>query len=326
MCRKFLVSLLFLLAVVSLLALPIACGPAAPTGPQVLRVNIAGEPATIDPNRASWSTERTIIMQVFEGLLGFNQDLSLRPIGAREIPTVANKGISADGMTYTFKLKPNVTWSYGKKVTAKDYENSFKRLFDPDLAAEYTSFYFDIVGGEASYTAADKDAAAKKQLRDAVGVKAIDETTLEIKLASPRPTFLQLMALWPVYPVREDIITQFGDKWLEPPNYIGNGPFLLAEWVHEDHITLKKNPDYWGTKAKLDEIQMKMITDVNAQFAAYQNNEIDISEVPAGTEKATMEDPVLGKEILRHAELTTFGFQFNVSKPPFDNKKLRQAL
>jgi len=326
MCRKFLVSLLFLLAVVSLLALPIACGPAAPTGPQVLRVNIAGEPATIDPNRASWSTERTIIMQVFEGLLGFNQDLSLRPIGAREIPTVANKGISADGLTYTFKLKPNVTWSDGKKVTAKDYEYSIKRLFDPDLAAEYTSFYFDIVGGEASYTAADKDAAAKKQLRDAVGVKAIDETTLEIKLASPRPTFLQLMALWPVYPVREDIITQFGDKWIEPPNYIGNGPFLLAEWVHEDHITLKKNPDYWGTKAKLDEIQVKMITDVNAQFAAYKNNELDISEIPAGTEKSTMSDPVLSKEILRYAELVTFGFQFNVSTAPFDNKKLRQAL
>jgi len=326
MSRKFLVSLLFLTTVLSLLTLPIACGPAAPATPQVLRVSLVGEPATIDPNRASWSTERSVIMQVFEGLLGFNQDLSLRAIGAQEIPAVANKGISDDGKTYTFKLKSNVTWSDGKKVTAQDYEYSIKRIFDPDLAAEYTSFYFDIVGGEAYYTAADKDAAAKKQLRDAIGVKAIDETTLEIKLSAPRPTFLQLMALWPVYPVREDIITKFGDKWIEPPNYIGNGPFLLTEWAHEDHITLKKNPDYWGTKAKLDEIQMKMITDVNAQFAAYQNNEIDMSLVPAGTEKATMEDPVLGKEILRHAELTTFGFQFNVSKPPFDNKKLRQAL
>ncbi len=326
MCRKFLVSLLFLTTVLSLLIFPAGCGPAAPAESQVLRVNIAGEPSTIDPNRASWSTERSVIMQVFEGLLGFNQDLSLRPIGAREIPTVANKGISDDGKTYTFKLKSNVTWSDGKKVTAKDYEYSIKRLFDPDLAAEYTSFYFDIVGGEAYYTAADKDAATKNQLRNAVGVKAVDDTTLEIKLAAPRPTFLQLMALWPVYPVREDIITQFGDKWIEPPNYIGNGPFLLTEWAHDDHITLKKNPDYWGTKAKLDEIQMKMISDINAQFAAYQNNELDISGVPAGTEKSTMADPVLSKEILRYAELVTFGFQFNVSKAPFDNKKLRQAL
>ena len=326
MDMKFVTRLLLLITVISLIVLPTACGPVATAAPQVLRVNLAGEPATIDPNRASWSTERTVIMQVFEGLLGFNQDLTLRPVGASAIPTLANKGISADGKTYTFKLKPNVTWSDGKKVTAKDYEYSIKRLFDPDLAAEYTSFYFDITGGKAYYSAAKESAEAKAGLKSKVEVKAVDDTTLEIKLDNARPTFLQLMALWPVYPVREDLVTQFGDKWIEPPNYIGNGPFVLTEWVHEDHITLKKNANYWGTKAKLDEIQLKMITDVNAQFAAYKNNEIDMSLVPAGTEKATMADPALSKEILRHAELTTFGFQFNVSKPPFDNKNLRKAL
>ncbi len=321
--RKFIYLLVTLVTL--LLAFTSACTQ-APTGPQVLRVNLAGEPATIDPNAASWSTQRTIIMQVFEGLLGFNQDLSLRAIVAREIPTVANKGISADGKTYTFKLKTNVTWSDGKKVTAKDFEYSIKRMLNPELAAEYASFYFDIVGGEAYFSAGDKDAATKKQLRDAVGVKALDDSTLEIKLAQPRPTFLQLMALWPVYPVREDLITQFAEKWTEPPNYIGNGPYLLTEWVHQDHITLKINPKYWGTKAKLDEIQVKMITDANAALAAYKNNELDITAVPAGTEKATMADPVLSKEIVRYNELTTFAFQFNVATPPYDNKKLRQAL
>ncbi|MBI4283013.1 MAG: peptide ABC transporter substrate-binding protein [Chloroflexi bacterium] len=326
MSSKFFIRLFVPLAAILLLVLPTACGPAAPTTPQVLRVNLAGEPATIDPNRASWSTERSVIVAVFEGLLGFNQDLTLKAVGAQEIPTVANKGISADGKTYTFKLKPNVTWSDGKKVTAKDYEYSIKRLFDPDLAAKYTSFYYDIAGGKDYYSATKQDAATKKQLRDAVGVKALDDTTLEIKLSTPRPTFLQLMALWPVYPVREDIITKSSGNWTEPASYIGNGPFLLTEWVHQDHITLKKNPNYWGTKPKLDEIRMKMITDVNAQFAAYKNNELDISEVPAGTEKATMADPVLSKEILRYPELVTFGFQFNVATSPFDNKKLRQAL
>jgi oligopeptide transport system substrate-binding protein len=325
MVKKVLTLLFFLVVITSLIALP-ACSSSTSGAPQVLRANIAGEPAQIDPNRASWSTERTVIMQVFEGLLGFNQDLTLRAIGATEIPTVANKGISADGKTYTFKLNSKVTWSDGKKVTAKDYEYTIKRLFDPALAAEYTSFYFDIVGGEAYYSAADADAAAKTQFRDAVGVKAIDDTTLEIKLSAPRPTFLQLMALWPVYPIREDIVTQFGDKWTEPPNYIGNGQFLLKEWMHEDHITLVKNPDYWGKKPKLDEIVYKMITDVNSEFAAYQNNELDISNVPAGTEKTVLADPVLGKEVLRYAELTTFAFQFNVKVAPFDNVNLRKAL
>ncbi len=297
-----------------------------PAVPQILRVNIAGEPAQIDPNRASWSTERTVIMQVFEGLLGFNQDLTLRAIGAKEIPTVGNGGISVDGKTYTFTLRPEVTWSDGKKVTAKDYEYSIKRLFDPINAAEYASFYFDIVGSEDYFTSADKDAATQASLKAAIGVKAINDTTLEIKLNAPRPTFLQLMALWPVYPIREDIVTQYGDTWTEPPHYIGNGPFLMTEWVHSDHIKLVKNPNYWGTKAKLDEIWLKMITDVNAEFAAYQNNELDIAQVPAGTEQSVMNDPSLSPEILRYAELVTFAFQFNVTVPPFDNVNLRRAL
>jgi oligopeptide transport system substrate-binding protein len=325
---------LFLCLVTAILTFATSCGnttdtpgQTVPSGvPQILRVNIAGEPNNIDPNRASWSTERTVIMQVFEGLLGFKQDLSLTAVVAKEIPTVGNKGISADGKTYTFKLKNNVTWSDGKKVTAKDFEYSIKRLFSPDLAAEYTSFFFDIVGGEEYYTAGDKDAAAKDQLRDAIGVKAVDDTTLEIKLKQARPTFLQLMALWPVYPLREDIISQYGEKWTEPPNYVGNGPFIMTEWVHQDHITMKANPNYWGTKPKLTEITMKMITDANASLAAYRNNELDISAVPAGTEKATLADSVLGPQIVRYAELVTFGPQFNVTVAPFDNKLVRQAL
>ncbi len=324
MIKKILTLLFSLTVIASLVILPACSG--APSGPQVLTVNIAGEPSQIDPNRASWSTERTVIMQVFEGLLGFNQDLTLRAIGATEIPTLGNGGISADGKTYTFKLNPDVTWSDGKKVTTADYVYSIKRLFDPVNAAEYASFYFNIVGGEAYYSAADQDEAAKLALQDAIGVKALDATTLEIKLINAQPTFLQLMALWPVYPVREDIITQYGDKWTEPPNYIGNGAFLMTEWVHSDHITLVKNPNYWGEKAKLDKLTLNMITDANALFAAYQNNEVDISGVPAGTEKTVMADAALSPQILRFAELTTFAFQFNVAVAPFDNKNLRKAL
>jgi oligopeptide transport system substrate-binding protein len=324
MTKKVLTLVFSLLMIFSLIAAP-SCS-STPAAAQVLRANIAGEPAQIDPNRASWSTERTVIMQVFEGLLGFNQDLTLRAIGASEIPTVANKGISADGKIYTFKLNSKVTWSDGKKVTAKDYEYSIKRMLSPDLAAEYSSFYFDIVGSSEYYSAVEADAAAKTALRDAVGVKATDDNTLTITLNAPRPTFLQLMALWPVYPVRQDIIEKFGEKWTEPPNYIGNGPFLMTEWVHSDHITLVKNDKYWGTKAKLDSVTLKMITDINAEFAAYQNNELDIAAVAAGTEKSTIADPVLGKQILRYAELVTFGYQFNLATPPFDNKNLRKAI
>lgn len=257
-------------------------------------------------------------MQCFRGLLGFNQDLSLMADTAREIPTVENGGISKDGLVFTFKLKPEVKWSDGKPVTAKDYVYSVKRFLAPELAAEYASFYYDIKGAEA-YNAG-------KGKADDLGVKAIDDYTLQFTLERPRFTFLQLMALWPVLPLREDIITKFGDKWTEPPNYIGNGPFILKEWVHQDHLTFEKNPNYWGTPAKLDKIVLKMITDDKVEFAGFQNNELELSRVPVGHEAVVMADPVMSKLLVRYAELTTFAFQFNVTKPPFDNKLVRQAL
>jgi len=300
----------------------------APTtqAPMKFTVNLAGEPAQIDPNRASWAAERTVIMQVFDGLLGFNQDLTLKAVVAEAIPTVANGGISADGKTYTFKIKSAATWSDNTKVTAQQFEYSIKRMLSPELACEYASFYFIIKGGEAYYSATTATAAEKTALKAAVGVKAVDAATLQITLEAGLPTFLQLMALWPVYPVREDKITAFGDKWTDPPNYVGNGAFLLKEWVHQDHMTFVPNPNYWGTKPKLTEITYKMITDVNAAFAAYKNNELDITAPPGGTEKTVLADPILSKEVVRYAELVTFAMQFNVTMAPFNNVKVRQAF
>ena len=297
-----------------------------PTTAQELNLNLAGEPAQIDPNRASWAAERSVISQVFEGLLGFDKTLTVIPVVAKELPTVANKGISSDGKTYTFNLKNNVTWSDGTKVMAKDFAYSIVRMLDPDLATEYASFYYPIAGAEAYNGAGTKTAAEKAALKAAVGVKATGDYTLQVTLGDAYPVFLQLMSLWPVYPVREDVITAQGDKWTEAGNYIGNGPFILTEWVHQDHMTFAQNPKYWGTKPKLTKITYKMITDANAALAAYKNGELDMSGVPVGTEKATMGDASLSPEIVRNADLTTFAFQFNVHVAPYDNLNLRKAI
>jgi oligopeptide transport system substrate-binding protein len=293
---------------------------------QVFRANLAGEPAQLDPNRASWAGEITVIRQVFQGLLGFNQDLTLKPVVAKEIPSVANGGISKDGLTYTFKLRNDVTWSDGKKVTAKDFEYSVKRMLDPTLAAEYASFYYDIKGGKEYNESKETDAAKLQLLHDAVSAKATDDLTLKVTLEQPRYTFLQLMALWPTFPVRQDLIEKYGEKWTEPATYVGNGPFKMSEWTHQDHVTLVANDKYWGTKPKLQKMEIKMITDANQELAAYKNNELEVSRVPVGSEGAILADPVLSKEVLRYNDLVTFAFQFNVKKTPFDNLKLRQAI
>ena len=328
MNAKSVIFMLFIIVISSILPLTSACGKDVipPATSQVLRINLAGEPATIDPNRVSWSREHTAVVQVFEGLLSFDHDLSLKSTVAREIPSLANGSISTDLMTYTFKLRPDVTWSDGRKLKAQDFEYSIKRMLSPDVASAYASFYFDILGAEAYNSAANEDDATKTQLKDAVGIKALDDLTLQITLKQPRSTFLQLMALWPTYPVREDIISQYGNKWTEPPHYIGNGPYILTEWVHDDHMTFKPNPNYWGTKPKLTEIYMTMITDVNAELEAYRNNKLEISRVPPGMEGAVMADPVLSKELLRYPQLATCALEFNVKKHPFDNVNVRQAL
>jgi oligopeptide transport system substrate-binding protein len=312
----FLLTALFLILSLGLAA--VGCAEETAGGQGVLRVNLAGEPDTIDPNKASWADQITCAGLCFEGLLGFTKDLEVKAVVAKEIPTTSNGGISEDGKTYTFKLRSDVTWSDDEKVTAGDFEYAIKRMLNPDTAAEYASFYYDIVGAEA-YNGGTGTA-------DAVAVDAIDDTTLEIKLVKVRPTFLQLMAMWPTWPTREDIITQYGNQWTEPAHYIGNGPYVLTEWVHQDHMTFEPNPNYWGKKPKLEQIVLKMITDQNAELAAYKNNELDMSRVPTGSEKTIMDDATLNAQTIRYYDLTTFAFQFNVHKAPFDNKLLRQAI
>jgi oligopeptide transport system substrate-binding protein len=318
MSKRFLFVFLAVFVILSLALSTVGCAKEAAAGPQVLRINLAGEPDTIDPNKASWADQITCAAQCFEGLLGFTKDLEVKAVVAKEIPTTGNGGISEDGKTYTFKLRSDVTWSDGQKVKAQDFEYAIKRMLSPDLASEYASFYYDIVGAEA-YNGGTGSA-------DAVAVNAVDDATLEIKLIGIRPTFLQLMAMWPTWPTREDIITQYGNQWTEPAHYIGNGPYVLTEWVHQDHMTFEPNPNYWGKKPKLEQIVLKMITDQNAELAAYKNNELDMSRVPTGSEKTIMDDATLNAQTIRYYDLTTFAFQFNVHKAPFDNKLLRQAI
>jgi len=204
MKRNTLISSLLIILFSTILIFTGACGPSnpesttvtgKPSGEQTITLNLAGENNTIDPNRASWMNERAIIVQIFDGLMTFDRNLALAPMVAKQLPTLENKGISTDGKTYTIKLRNDVTWSDGKKVTANDFEYSLKRLFDPDLAAEYASFYFNIVGGESYYGATDKTAEEKTALKDAVGVKAIDDYTLEIKLTDALPTFTVTSAM-----------------------------------------------------------------------------------------------------------------------------------
>lgn len=299
---------------------------------QHLRVNIDGEPPTLDPNLASWDTSIAVIQLVFEGLLKFDKDLNLVPGIAKEVPTTANGGVSADGKTYTFKLREGMKFSDGSPLTAKDVEYSLKRSLDPALATEYASFYFTIVGAEEYYTSKEKDPAKLQALRDAVGVKAKDDLTLEVRLKEPRASMNQLATMWPMYPIREEIVkanstAEKPDKWTEDPKtYIGNGPFKITEWVHQDHITLVPNENYYGPKPKLKKITLTMVTDAQAEYAAFLNGEREIGKIPNALIEQVLKDPNLNKQLSRSPRLSTFAIQFNHKQKPFDNVNVRRAF
>lgn len=335
-----------ILAVTVILALLLAaCIPAAgpPAGApaagdldpaQEYRANIGGDPPSLDPNATAWDQSIAVVSLVFRGLIKFKQDLTLEPAVAKEVPSLANGGISADGKTYTLKLRNDVKWSDGKTVAAKDFEYGVKRMLDPKLAADYASFYYSMKGAKEYNTALGTkdqpktpDAAAMSALRDAVGVKATDDTTLVFTLNEPRASFLQLLALWPVYPARQDIIEAKGDKWhTDPASFIGNGPFKMTEYVPKDHITLVPNENYYGTKPTLKKITLLMGTDAAANYAAYLNGEREVTAVPAANIPVVLADPALKEQVVRGPRLATFALQFNNQRAPFDNPKVRQAL
>jgi oligopeptide transport system substrate-binding protein len=339
--RKLLLLLIsFLLPLLLLSGCGTAPSPAAKpaegelAATQEFRANIQGEPPTLDPNLTAWESSVAVISLVFDGLLRFKEDLGLAPAVAREVPTLANGGISEDGKTYTLKLRDDVKWSDGKAVTAKDFEYSVKRMLNPKLAAEYASFYYAIQGAKEYNTALgtkkqpkNPDPATLARLREGVGVRALDSHTLQFTLKEPRASFVNLLALWPVYPLRQDIIEAKGERWYEDPaSYIGNGPFKVTEWVRKDHITLEPNPYYYDTKPKLDKVTLVMVADAAADYAAYQAGEREIVRVPSANIASVQADPTLKGEVLRWPRLATMLLLFNNKKPPFDNLKVRQAL
>ncbi|GFR36092.1 peptide ABC transporter substrate-binding protein [Thermobrachium celere] len=269
MLRKKAAKLLTLaLTAVLSVSLFAGCAKSGQTSEQVIRYNLGSEPKTLDPALNSAIDGATVIVNTFVGLTRLDsQD--------KPIPGVAEKwDVSADGMTYKFYLRKDVKWSDGKPVTAHDFEYAWKRALAPETAAEYAYQLYYIKNGEA-YN------AGKAKAED-VGVKALDDYTLEVTLEYPTPYFLSLTAFPTLMPVRKDIVEANKDTWAtKPETYIGNGPFKLVEWKQKDRIVLEKNPNFYdAANVKLSRIEMRMIEDQTAALATFQSGELDFIESP----------------------------------------------
>src|SRR6266545_6632741 len=298
-----------------------AASQADPNGE--LTINTGSEPDTIDPQKSSFVNEIAQAALVFEGLITFDSKTTKPvPAAAAALPTV-----SSDGLTYKYTIRDGLKYSDGSPLTAKNFEYSFLRGCDPTQAGDYAFVLYVVVGCEAwntmdpkKSTPADLSVAKAK-----VGIKALDDKTLQFTLKEPAAYFVPITALWIGWPVRESDVTKGGDKWTEPATYIGNGPFKLTEWKHNEKMVFERNDNY-RKKIQFKKVTKLMINESSVALAAYRNNELDLVGVAPTDLRTVQSDPELKAQIVDVAGSCTSYYGFNVRRPPFDDVNIRSAF
>ncbi|HET7686850.1 MAG TPA: peptide ABC transporter substrate-binding protein [Candidatus Limnocylindria bacterium] len=287
---------------------------------QVLRVDLGGEPPTLDPTQATDSQSINVLRSITRPLAYFDSNLEV-------VPGLAESWeISDDGQTITFTLKDGLSYSDGTPIVAEDFVRSWKRLIDPREAAGYSYVMADVVGGEDllgvdTETATDDDIDA---LLDAFGVSAPDDTTFVVELARPAAYFVYIATLWVTVPQPD------GAEFGEAEGYPSSGPMQLVEWEHQSRILLEPNPEWTaGPAATIERIEMSMIQDPAASLAAYEAGELDVAGVPTQEIPRIQDDPELSTQVLQGDVLSIYYFGFDLKDPegPFTNSVLlRQAF
>jgi oligopeptide transport system substrate-binding protein len=286
-------------------------------------LNAGSEPDTIDPQKSSFVNEIAQAAFVFEGLMSFDAKTTKPvPAAAAKMPEV-----SADGLKYKYTLRDGLKYSDGTRLTAKNFEYSFLRGCDPTESGDYAFVLYIVVGCEA-WNTMDPRKASPAELAAAkakVGIKATSDTEIEFTLTTPAPFFIAVSALWIGWPVRESDVKKGGDKWTEPTTYIGNGPFKLVEWKHNEKLVFERNDNY-RKKIQFKKVTKLMINEATVALAAYRNNELDLVGVAPTDLRTVQADAELKAQLVDVAGSCTSYYGFNVRRPPFDDTNVRLAF
>ena len=268
------------------------------------------DPSSHDFNKDLYCTG---VAALWAGLLKFNADF-------QPVPYVAEKVSSnADGSVWTFNIRKDSKWSDGTPCTAKDFEWSWKRQMDPASKNPYSSYFYDIKGAEPFNKGKVPDASG-------VGVVAKGDWVLEVTLEGPRGYFPVLSAYLAALPAHKPSVEKFGDKWTEAGNLVCNGPFTLEAWEHNKVMVLRKNKHFLNAKdVTLEKITIPIIP-VQSGALPFENNELDMTSLQPGDLKRLRDDPKTSKQVFRYPFPGTWYLTPQVTKPPFDNVKVRRAV
>ncbi len=275
----------------------------------VLYWNLGADSRTFDPQLNSAVDGGHVINNTFEGLM--------REVDGKLEPAMAERyEISEDKLTYTFYLR-DAKWSNGEPVTAHDFEYSWKRALDPEVASEYAFQLFYVKGGQEYFNGEGS--------RDDVAVTALDDKTLEVTLIAPTAYFLDLVAFYTYMPVKEEVVDNDGIWAKDPSKFICNGPFKLTKYSAGDRLILEPNENYWNADiVKLDRIEVTMIVDESTELTAYEAGDLDIIDTMPVQEipRLLAEDPTF--QIL--PDLAAYYYIFNVDQEPVNDPLVRRAL
>jgi len=286
-------------------------GPAMAEG--AIHLGNGAEPESLDIHLSSGVAEANIQRDLFEGLVAEGPDASLIP-GAAE-----SWEISDDGTVYTFHLRDDGRWSNGDPVTAHDFVYAYRRGLNPETAAAYAFILYPILNAE--------DVVSGAAALDDLGVRALDDRTLEITLKAPTAYFLDMLTHHMAYPLHPASVEEHGTAWTRPGNLVGNGAFMLDEWVPQSHIRLGANPHFHAAdEVVLDEVWYYPTEDEGQELQRFRADELDVSyDIPADQIDWIVEN--LNNQYRNYPYLGVYYYAFNTTIPPFaDNIALRQAL
>jgi oligopeptide transport system substrate-binding protein len=296
------------------LATGLAVAPAA--AQQVFHRGFGASPSTLDPHLNFGAREAWIQADLYEGLVEYGADGTVVP-GAAE-----SWEVSDDGRTYTFHLRPDLKWSDGSPLVAQDFVNGIIRTLDPATASEKAYYFVTVIEVHNAGLFNVEEIADPSH----VGVSAPDDRTVVISLDNPAPHTLFVLNSFQTSPLHKPSFEQFGTDFVKPGNLVGNGAFILKEFVPQSHVLLVKNPNYWdAANVKLDEVWYHVTEDSNTELKRYQAGEIDVTNEIPSHQVPTIKDQ-FGDEARLVASTEIFYISFNITKPPFDDLRVRKAL
>ncbi len=286
--------------------------PDCPAGKQCLEYGNNVEPATLDPQKSNILEEAAIISELFQGLTTEAPD-------AHAVPGMATRWeTSGDGLVWTFHLR-DALWSDGVPVTADDFVYGYQRILDPKTASIYAYLVYLLKNGQAVNEG--------KAPPSSLGARALDAHTLQLTLEHPAPYLPALLKHQSFYPVPRHVVEKWGDAWIQPDHFVGNGPFSLVSWKLGDYIQVAKNPRFYDAdKVCLDRVNFYPTNDAIMAERRVSRGELDVNASFQSNRIGRLRQ-TMPQTVRTHVSLATAYMSLNRrDHPAFNDLRVRRAL